>query len=608
MNNIYTLDFETQAVKSGSDIAPYPVGVSIKLNNDPSHYYAWGHPTNNNCSYQEGMDALTKVYDSGYPIICHNAKFDLRVARDYFNLSIPEPSRIHDTMIMAYLIDAREVSLGLKQLAQKYCGMAPDAQDDLHDWIVANVDKKNPGSNICMAPGDLVGRYAESDTDMTYALFIALSHQVLDQEVIEGKQNITDAYNREMKLLPIIIDLETRGVTISEKVHGIRDKLEGIFKLLELQLSAYGNNTKPGSKAMFQVFRDKGLIDESKIQYTEKGNPRYGKEFITDLIDDEILSGILLKRSRLQKFLTTYLRPFSESSKQYNNKFYPFYNQTRSEDDYGTRTGRLSSNMQQLPKNIITDYKLTKDTVTDDIPPVRSLIVPSSPSKSILKRDFSGQELRVAAHYAEGSVLQAYIDDPYIDIHKFVDDLIYERTGMRLSRTPVKTISFLKLYGGGPATLAKRLDISLDKAMTFFQAYDSALPEFKRLMKDIDKLARSGKKIRTWGGRSYGVEITKDGREMYYKLGNVLIQGSSADMTKEAMIRYYYHPDRKGDLIMTVHDELIVEVEDEFIDSEMSILKWCMDNIKGWDVPLRSDGKVGKSLSDTKDYEEEKYE
>lgn len=604
---MYTIDFETKKAVDGSDFSPEPVGVSIKCHNQPSKYYAWGHPSGNNTTYAHVLSLLkTMWHNTDDQVLCHNAKFDLRICLEWFGLPVPEPSRIHDTMIMAYLIDAREPSLGLKDLTYKYCGMPPDAQTDLKNWIIANIpgaNESNFGEYISEAPGDLVGRYAESDTDMTYALFHTLASQVIGIDRPANGQSISDAYAREQRVLPIVIDLERRGINISSDVHETRKKLEYKFDLLDLQLSAYSGGEKPGSKAMFNALRKKGLINESKIQYTAKGNPRYGKEFIEDIVNDPNLASILKLRSRMQKFIGTYLKPFSESAKKYNGKFYPYYNQTRSEDDYGTRTGRFSSNIQQLPKNVIDGYSV-EIIKTEELPFIREFIVPS-PGYMLFKRDFSGQELRVAAHYAEGSILAAYQANPRMDVHDFVDKLIIEKTGHHLSRVPVKTINFLKLYGGGPKLLAQKLGIPISQAQMFFQAYDTALPEFKNLMKDIEQLARSGKKIRTWGGRSYDVEESKDGREFYYKLGNVLIQGSSADMTKEAMCRYFYHSERKGNLLMQVHDELICEVQDEYLDQEMRLLRWAMDEIPGWDVPLRSDGKFGKNLGQMQEYKDE---
>ena len=609
---MFTIDFETHKIIKGSDITPVPVGLSVKIDDGPSVYYAFGHPTNNNSTYKEVKELLTIMYNSrlkGNKLLCHNSKFDLRICLEHFGLSLPDWSVINDTMIMAYLVDPREQSLALKDLAEKYCGIPPSAQSDLHEWIIAHYPhaKSEPGAYIAYAPGDLVGKYAESDTDMTYALYNYFSPMFDMEPGPDETQNIANAYRREMMLLPIVITMEKQGIDISPDVHDIRKKLEAKFELMDMQLSAYGDGEKPGSKAMFNVLRKKGLIDESKIQYTAKGNPRYGKEFLEGMIADKELLTCLSLRSKLQKFIGTYLKPFSESAKEYDGKFYPYYNQTRSEDDYGTRTGRFSSNIQQLPKDSGTNFTLyaEDDFTIAEMPSVRTLVVPSKPRYKIIRRDFSGQELRVTAHYAEGSILEGYIADPKMDVHDFVDNLIQEKTGHHLSRTPVKMINFLKLYGGGAKKLAERLKIPLNQAYQFFSAYDEALPEFKGLMADIEKLARSGKKIRTWGGRSYDVEPPKEGREFYYKLGNVLIQGSSADMTKEAMIRYFYSPERKGNLIMQVHDELIVEVHEDYADQEMNLLRWAMDEMPGWDVPLRSDGKIGNNLGEMEKYEDD---
>jgi DNA polymerase-1 len=531
---------------------------------------------------------LSQIWDTNDKIICHNSKFDLRVALEHFGLPVPNPNRIIDTMIMMYLIDPREASLSLKPLTEKYCGMPPEEQDNLNKWLSSRGFK--PGQDIYKAPGDIVGIYAESDTDRTYALYHTLAPRIFETPIIEGQQNILDAFNREMQILPIVIDMEQRGINLSPDLGDIYHREKKAFELLDLQLLAYGNGAKPGSKAMFDTFRKKGYIDESKIQYTDKGNPRYGKEFIEGLIADKNLSSLLRQRSKLQKLVGTYLKPLYESGLKYNNKFYPYYNQTRSEDDYGTRTGRFSSNIQQLPKQ--------HDGTTFH---TRAVIVPSQ-GKVLAKRDYSGQELRVAAHYAEGSILKAYQQNPKVDIHSFVNEIIYQKTGLVLGRAPVKEINFLKLYGGGPQKLADRNNISLSTAQSFFKAYDEAIPEFKQLMKDIEKLSRSGKKIRTWGGRSYDVEPSVNGRQFYYKLGNVLIQGSSADMTKESMVRYWYHPDRKGDLVMTVHDELVIECYPNQVETEMKLLKECMEGIPGWDVPLHSDGSIGYNFSDMEPY------
>lgn len=602
---IYTIDFETESIENGSPRMPKPVGVSIKLNDEPSHYYSWGHSVNNNCSKYEGLEALYSVFnDEDSKLLFHNAKFDIRVAMEHFDIKYPEPSRVMDTMIMAYLVDAREKSLSLKPLTEKYCDMPPEEQDELHNWIIKHVpgSKTNPGAYIYRAPGDLVGRYAESDTDRTFALYQMFKNKIFVEPNGEH-QTITDAFNREMALLPIVIDMERSGVHVADNVHSELDRLNKLMSIQDMVLHAYSGGQKPGSKVMFEAFRKKGFIDESKMRYTPTGRPSYKKDYLEDLINDKELSDTLILRSKLQKLISTYIRPFSESANRYKSKFYPYYNQTRGDNDLGTRTGRFSSNIQQLPKTKDAGKSFTGEVTVNDLPFVREFIE-SAPGKILIKRDFSGQEIRVLAHYAEGKLLQAYIENPSLDPHAYVHSMILERSGRNLGRTPTKVINFLKIYGGGPTNLAGLLGLSLEQAKEFFIAYDEAFPEPKQLIRDVEKLARSGKLIRTWGGRSYDVEILPDGRKMYYKLVNVLIQGSSADMTKEAMIRFYNHPDRFGSIFMQVHDEIVVETDEEHKDSDMSILKWAMDEIEGWDVPLRSDGASGYSFGKMDKYDD----
>jgi DNA polymerase-1 len=329
------------------------------------------------------------------------------------------------------------------------------------------------------------------------------------------------------------------------------------------------------------------------FEYTAKGNVKFGRDVLHKYISDAALLDDLEMRSRLQKLLSTYVRPFAQSYAEHNGKFYFWLSQTRGTDDFGTRTGRFSSNIQQIPKE-------PKD---DRLPFVRSFIV-AKPGYVLLKRDFSQQELRVAAHYAEGGILQAYKDNPKLDVHSFVQETIKKAAGIQIDRTTIKTISFLKLYRGGARLLAEKFGISYEAAATFFKAYDEGLPEFVKLMRNVEAMAERGEPIRTWGGRYYLPEPPKDGKTYYYKMGNVLIQGSSADMTKEAMNRYYYHPDRKGRLALTVHDELVVEVLEEYMHEEMAILQWAMDDIPGWDVPLASDGFYGYNYGELKEYEQ----
>lgn len=175
---MYTIDFETEAIVQGSDRSPNPVGVAIKHNNQPSIYYSWGHIEGISqshtflVSFNAVRTILRNIWATKQPLIFHNAKFDLRICKEYFDLDMYV--NVHDTMFMAYLLNPRELSLSLKPLAQKYLDMPPDEQTELKDWILTNVKQakqNNWGAYIAKAPAHIVGKYAVGDTDRTYALY-----------------------------------------------------------------------------------------------------------------------------------------------------------------------------------------------------------------------------------------------------------------------------------------------------------------------------------------------------------------------------------------------------------------------------------------------------
>jgi DNA polymerase I-like protein with 3'-5' exonuclease and polymerase domains len=88
-----------------------------------------------------------------------------------------------------------------------------------------------------------------------------------------------------------------------------------------------------------------------------------------------------------------------------------------------------------------------------------------------------------------------------------------------------------------------------------------------------------------------------------YKLLNYLIQGSAADVTKEAILRYHRHPKKQGRFLITVYDEINVSAERGWHDQEMAVLKEAMESIE-CDVPMLTDAKIGPNWATLKRYED----
>jgi DNA polymerase-1 len=170
-------------------------------------------------------------------------------------------------------------------------------------------------------------------------------------------------------------------------------------------------------------------------------------------------------------------------------------------------------------------------------------------------------------------------------------------TGRQITRKHMKTIILAILYGLGNAELGVRLGITMNEARQFKELFLSVFPGIKELSADLKAMSKRGEPMRTWGGRLYYCEeprlIKGVLRSFEYKMINFLVQGSSADETKESILMY--HESKKDSrLLLTVHDEIEIVAPKKAWKSEMKILKEAMEGLP-LDVPMKTDGEVGYS-------------
>ncbi len=615
-----TIDFETKGIQSRPEYPPEPVGVSIKWHNKKkSKYYAWGHPTKNNCTKKQAELALKAAWSTDVPLLAHNMKFDYDVATTHMGMKELNWGRMHDTQYLLFLLDPHAASLALKPSAERLLGVKPDERDAVKDWILANVPeaKKKPstwGAYICMAPGDIVGRYANKDVDMTEKLFKHCYPKVVEEDMLV-------AYDRERQLMPIFLENERKGLRVDLKA--LKRDIPLYYKELEKaerwickKLSVkYGEFNLDSDAEMAKVLDSTGTVTEWAL--TKTGKKSTSKKTMTsEKFNDQKLFLALGYRNRLTTCLRMFMENWLLQASKSNGHILPSWNQVRQPKgeggSKGTRTGRPSCdnpNLLNLSKSFEDrgdGYKHPKFLKVLELPLVRKYMLPDEGCKWI-HIDFNQQELRILAHFEDGSMMKAYNDDPNLDLHTFVQGEIRRITHMDADRVSVKVINFSRIYGAGLGNLASRLNRPVDEIKAIRDAQNKALPGLPELDKAIKGLGKSGKPIVTWGGRIYYCEppkyVEKFGREMTfeYKMLNVLIQGSAADATKEAIIRYYNHPKRRGRLVVTVYDEIDISVESKCVREEFAILKQCMEGLE-FDVPMLTDGKVGNSWGDLKKY------
>jgi DNA polymerase-1 len=600
---IITVDFETKPIDGNTSFnPPEPVGVSIKKDGDKSKYWAWGHPTNNNCTRDEAKTALADIW--GKPIIYHNAKFDVSVALAWLDLPMPDPKTIHDTMYLLFLDNPYSDNLSLKPNSERLLNLPPEEQDAVQNWVMANTScrtRKEAGAWIYTAPGDLVGKYAESDTDRTYGLYKLLEPQIKNNDMWE-------AYEREQLLMPITYYSEKKGVRVD------RDKL--MPDLIEYEAALIKCESKLREKLKADVDFNKGkeiaealqtagVVKEEDWLLTPTGKISTSKASLEHAISKSDVSvlHLLNYRGSMASALQTFARPWDTLS-EYDGRIHTTWNQVRthdrdSKDSRGSRTGRLSGSKPSL-MNVTNEIKIK---IPDGLPPpplMREYLLPEE-GHMWLKRDFSGQEIRVLAHFEDGELMFAYQEDAGLDPHEMAKQMIHEITGKLFERKDIKITAFSIIYGSGVRGIAQQLNKSEAEAKEIKEGYLKAFPGVSKLQKLTSARGKAGKDIRTWGGRMYLKEPSKLIKnrkiDFSYKLLNYLIQGSSADQTKQCIIDWDNNKPQDNVFMATVHDEINISAPIETWEHDMSVLRKYM-NQDLFDAPMQSEGFYGPNWYD----------
>ena len=562
----------------------YIIGIAVGAG-DSAWYFPTGHKVGNmpkNAVYSW----LTKLCaDETISKVFHNALYDLGWLRAE---GIEVKGKIIDTMIAAPLLDENRKWYNLNSLARDYLGEFKDEKLLKSAAEEFGVDAK---SGMWQLPPRYVGKYAEQDALITLKLWENLRKKITQQEC-------TSIFELEIDLLPVLFEMKTKGVRVDvEKAHDTKKKLTKIEESLVQEIvKETGVTVEPWvATSVAKVFDAVGL----SYSRTEKsGAPMFTKQFLAN--NTHPIAQKIIKIREINKANTTFVDTILEHS--HNGRIHCDFHSLRS-DGGGTVTGRFSSsnpNLQQIPARDPEIKKL-----------IRGLFIPEEGHKWG-SFDYASQEPRWLVHYCAtltGVDRHPQIDDVVkmyhegnADFHQMVADMA------NIPRKQAKTVNLGIMYGMGKGKLANVMDIDIEEAEKLLQTYNEKVPFLKSLSeKAMNRAANTGV-IRTWLGRkcrfdmyepvSYGFnralpmeqaikEYGSKGRirrAYTYKALNRLIQGSSADQTKRAMVECY-----KVGLCptLTVHDELCFNIESqEQADKIVEIMTTCVPDLK---IPFEVD-------------------
>lgn len=521
--------------------------------------------------------------------IMHNALYDLGWLRAE---GIEVQGKIIDTMVAAPLLNENRRWYNLDSLARDYLS---ERKDEKILRSAAEEFGVNAKSEMFRLPSRYVGPYAEQDAAVTLRLWERLRTDLV-------KDECTSIFELETSLIPVLLDMKTKGVRVD------MDRAEQTKKELTARERALLKEVKEETGVAIEPWVATSIakaFDSVGVKYTateKTGAPSFTKQFLAN--HDHPLAKKIVKIRELNKANTTFVETILEHS--HNGRIHCDFNALRS-DDGGTVTGRFSSsnpNLQQIPAR---DPEIKKM--------IRGLFVPEEGCKWG-SFDYASQEPRWLAHYCAtltGVDRHPQIDEVVkmyhegnADFHQMVADMA------EIPRKEAKTVNLGIMYGMGKKKLANVLDITEEEATSLLNKYYQRVPFVKGLADMTSRYASDRGVIRTWLGRkcrfdmwepvsyTYNKPLPQEQamkeyggkgrirRAFTYKALNRLIQGSSADQTKKAMVDCYSEglcP------TLTVHDELCFNIENkEQADRIVDIMSNCVPDLK---VPFEVDAELG---------------
>ena len=563
------------------------IGIAVAAG-DSSWYFPVAHTVGNmpkRVIYQ-WLTELCK--DTTKTFVFHNALYDLGWLRAE---GIEVKGKIRDTMVAAPLLKENRRYYNLNSLAGDYLSTYKDEKMLKSAAEEFGVD---PKSGMWRLPPRYVGAYAEHDASITLRLWNELRKQIT-------KEECSGIFDLETRLTPLLLDMKTKGVRVDlVKAEQVKKELITLEKKLLDEIAA---ETKVAlepwvATSVAKVFDAVGL----SYSRTEKSRaPAFTKQFLAN--HSHPIAKKIIKIREVNKANTTFIDTILEHS--HNGRIHCDFHPLRS-DGGGTVTGRFSSsnpNLQQIP---------ARDPYIKKI--IRGLFIPEADCQWG-SFDYASQEPRWLVHYCAtltGIDRHPQIDDVVAlykegqaDFHQIVADIA------GIPRKQAKTVNLGLMYGMGKGKLANILDLSMEEATSLLDKYNDKVPFLKSVSEKAMRRAADSGVIRTWLGRkcrfnmyepisyTYNKALPmKEAIDEYggkgrirraftYKALNRLIQGSSADQTKKAMVDCY---EAGLSPMLTVHDELCFNIEnDKQVEQIKDIMCNCIPELK---IPFEVDAEI----------------
>lgn len=397
----------------------------------------------------------------------------------------------------------------------------------------------------------------------------------------------------EMPLAKVLADMESYGFLVdSDGLKELSSELEERIGVIEKEiydLVGYEFNLNSPKQLGVALFEKLGLPAKKKT----KSGYSTGAEVLESLKYAHPAVSLLLNYRQLAKLKSTYADGLVTCVAA-DGRIHSTFNQTEA------RTGRISSsepNLQNIPVRTKEGKRLRKYFI-------------APPGKVLCDADYSQIELRVLASIAnDENMINAFSGGT--DIHTATAAQVFGMPEEMITpelRSRAKAVNFGIVYGIGAFSLSKDIGVTRAEADRYIKNYLASYPSVAAYMENtIEQAKKTGYVTTYYGRRRYLPELSNSNgnlRAFGERVArNAPIQGTAADIIKIAMIRVYERlkaeqPDAR--LILQVHDELIVECNEENAEKVCDLLEYEMENAAKLAVKLTAEAHYGKNWLEAK--------
>ena len=557
------------------------VGLALSAGKGHARYVPLGHRTladSTSLDRRRALAAIGKVLaDPRLPVNGHDLKQALIVlGRQAIRLGGLDL----DTMIASYLLEANRPNHELDQIALELLGRKPAPAADI-------VGKGAKTVSFADVPADATAPWANEQCDLTL--------QVADRLAAELREDGLETLYRKMELplIPVLADIERAGVLIDTRA------LAEQSVAMERQLAGFKQEIHALAGEEFNIASPKQLstilFDKLQLPSLKRtGKTRVAStsvDVLEELANVHDLPRLVLEWRSLAKLKGTYIDALPQLVNPETGRVHTSFNQAVA------ATGRLSSSDPNL-QNIPIRTAIGREIRAAFIAPEGSVLISA---------DYSQIELRVLAHLSS--------DPNLISAFRRGDD-IHDRTAHQVFgddsgldphelRRRAKVINYALLYGKTAFTLSKDIGVSQKAAQRFVDAYFDGFPKVREFIDHTLDRARASGEVTTLFSRRRRVPdiISRNvmARHASERIAvNMPIQGTAADILKRAMLDVHRALPNDVKMILTVHDELLLECPERAAEEVAALVRQKMESAARLDVPLTVDLGIGRNWKDAK--------